>query len=66
MGNEIRKMWFNLGRHKIQFIPDMIGPILQMTLVPEDNLRRSTIPIFFDMMQCELHSNGNFNQVRAD
>lgn len=31
----------------------MVGPILEVTLVPEPELRKATIPIFFDMMQCE-------------
>jgi len=27
-----------------------------MTLIPETELRKATIPIFFDMMQCEFYS----------
>lgn len=46
----------SLGHHKIEFIPGMVGPILEMTLVPELELRKSTIPIFFDMMLCEYHT----------
>uniref|UniRef100_A0A8C7MTH5 Dedicator of cytokinesis 5 n=1 Tax=Oncorhynchus kisutch TaxID=8019 RepID=A0A8C7MTH5_ONCKI len=41
------------GPHKMKFIPAMVGPILKATLVPEPELRKATIPIFFDMMQCE-------------
>ena len=41
----------------------MVGPMLEMTLIPEAELRNDTIPIFFDMMQCELHSSGNFKTV---
>lgn len=41
------------GPHKMTFIPAMVGPILEVTLVPEPELRKATIPIFFDMMQCE-------------
>lgn len=37
----------------MKFIPGMVGPILEVTLVPEPELRKATIPIFFDMMQCE-------------
>ncbi|KAK7122279.1 hypothetical protein R3I94_019413 [Phoxinus phoxinus] len=55
IGFEIRDMWYNLGPHKIKFIPEMVGPILEMTLVPEIELRKATIAIFFDMMQCEFH-----------
>eukprot|EP00061_Rhincodon_typus_P005871 g25903.t1 len=49
------------GPHKIKFIPGMVGPILEMTLVPEPELRRATIPIFFDMMQCEYSVNYSFH-----
>ncbi|KAM9743108.1 dedicator of cytokinesis protein 5 isoform 1-T1 [Menidia menidia] len=53
LGFKIRDMWYNLGPHKMKFIPAMVGPILEVTLVPEPELRKATIPIFFDMMQCE-------------
>lgn len=53
MGFKIKEMWNNLGQNKIKFIPAMVGPILEVTLVPEPELRKDTIPIFFDMMQCE-------------
>lgn len=55
-GFEIRAMWFNLGQNKIRFVPGMVGPFLEMTLIPERELRKATIPIFFDMMQCEFYS----------
>nr|KAG5708357.1 hypothetical protein BaRGS_034388 [Batillaria attramentaria] len=71
---EIRSMWFNLGPNKIKFIPELVGPFLEMTLIPETELRRATIPIFFDMMQCEYmqpvpNSNriqGNFHEVENE
>ncbi|KAF7990611.1 hypothetical protein HCN44_000416 [Aphidius gifuensis] len=53
---EIRSMWFNLGQYKIMFVPSLVGPILEMALIPEAELRKATIPIFFDMMQCEFYS----------
>ncbi|XP_075881740.1 dedicator of cytokinesis protein 5 [Nelusetta ayraudi] len=53
IGFQMRDMWYNLGPHKMKFIPSMVGPILEVTLVPEPELRKATIPIFFDMMQCE-------------
>ena len=59
-----------LVHHKSQFIPDIVGPILEMTLIPEIELRKATIPIFFDMMYCEYtmittgqYRKGNFNRV---
>ncbi|XP_035674913.1 dedicator of cytokinesis protein 1-like isoform X4 [Branchiostoma floridae] len=66
IGFEILSMWFNLGQHKIKFIPEMVGPMLEMTLIPETKLREHTIPIFFDMMQCEFATRGNFNQVENE
>ncbi|NWZ42485.1 DOCK1 protein, partial [Brachypodius atriceps] len=65
IGASIRDMWYSLGQRKIEFIPGMVGPILEMTLVPELELRKSTIPIFFDMMLCEHRLTGSFSQVRA-
>uniref|UniRef100_A0A1I8NGF6 Signaling protein n=1 Tax=Musca domestica TaxID=7370 RepID=A0A1I8NGF6_MUSDO len=53
---EIRKMWFQLGEHKPQFVPQLVEPILEMSMIPEVELRKATIPIFFDMMQCEYYS----------
>ena len=29
-----------VGQHKIEFIPDIVGPILQMTLIPENGKHR--------------------------
>lgn len=55
-GFEIRSMWFNLGQNKVQFVPSLVVSILEMTLIPEPVLREATIPIFFDMMQCEFYS----------
>lgn len=45
-----------LGQNKVQFVPSLVGLILEMTLIPEPELRKATIPIFFDMMQCEFYS----------
>lgn len=53
------------GQRKIEFIPGMVGPILEMTLVPELELRKSTIPIFFDMMLCEYELTRSFSRVSA-
>ncbi|XP_057212417.1 dedicator of cytokinesis protein 5 [Triplophysa rosa] len=59
IGFKLGDMWYNLGPHKMKFIPAMVGPILEATLVPEPDLRKATIPIFFDMMQCEHHFSAN-------
>ncbi|XP_048459890.1 dedicator of cytokinesis protein 2-like [Rhincodon typus] len=61
IGFNIRDMWYKLAQNKIHFIPEMVGPILEMTLIPEIELRKATIPIFFDMMLCEY---AMFNKFR--
>jgi dedicator of cytokinesis protein 3 len=53
-----------LGEHKISFIPSMVGPFMEVTLVPEPELRKATLRIFFDMMECEQRVRGNFKQVQ--
>ncbi|CAH1397385.1 unnamed protein product [Nezara viridula] len=65
-GFEIRSMWFNLGQNKKQFIPGLVGPFLEMTLIPESDLRKATLPIFFDMMQCEFYSPRDTSDNRRD
>lgn len=54
---------FVSGQNKICFIPGMVGPILEMTLIPEVELQKATIPIFFDMMLCEYQRTGEFKKV---
>lgn len=66
MGFEIRTMWFNLGQHKINFVPTIVGQFLEMTLLPETELRKATIPIFFDMMQCEFYSPRQQGEAYSD
>ena len=45
------------------FVPSLVGPFLEVTLVPETELRKATLPIFLDMMECEKAQKGNFKQV---
>ncbi|XP_040200610.1 dedicator of cytokinesis protein 2 isoform X1 [Rana temporaria] len=66
IGFAIRDMWYKLDKHKICFIPGMVGPILEMTLIPETELRKATIPIFFDMMLCEFHQTGDFRKFENE
>lgn len=66
MGFQILSMWSQLGEHKLHFIPSMVGPFLEVTLVPEIELRKATLHIFFDMMECEQKSRGNFRQVESE
>ncbi|XP_071494855.1 dedicator of cytokinesis protein 1-like [Diadema antillarum] len=62
----IRTMWNYLGKNKIKFIPGMIGPFLEVALVPEVELRRATIPIFYDMINCEFSIKNNFKMFERE
>ncbi|GAB0196121.1 dedicator of cytokinesis protein 2 [Grus japonensis] len=66
IGFAIRDMWYKLGQNKICFIPGMVGPILEMTLIPEVELRKATIPIFFDMMLCEYQRTEEFRKFENE
>lgn len=50
---EVRAMWNSLGSHKPRFVPDLVACLLDLSLIPVEELRRAIIPIFYDMMQCE-------------
>ncbi|XP_015793034.1 dedicator of cytokinesis protein 2 [Tetranychus urticae] len=60
--SEIRCMWFHLDIHTIEFVPDLIGPFLEVALIPDQHLRKEIVPIFFEMMQCEFYSSRPSNQ----
>lgn len=65
MGFEIVQMWQGLGSFQKNFMLSMVCPFLEMTLVPETELRKATLPIFFDMVQCELNSKGAATMVET-
>lgn len=51
------------GDYKVNLIPSLIGPFLEVTLVPQPDLRNVLIPVFHDMMDREERRSGNFKQV---
>lgn len=65
MGFQILSMWEQLGEYKKHFIPSMVAPFLEVTLVPEKELRRATLPIFYDMIDAEFKATGTFKQVES-
>eukprot|EP00118_Oscarella_pearsei_P008176 m.41339 g.41339 ORF g.41339 m.41339 type:complete len:1906 (+) comp33136_c0_seq1:84-5801(+) len=66
MGFEVFTKWQSLGSLQIEFVPHMIGPFVSMTLIPKNDLRKSTMPIFFDMMEIEIKQKGDFKQVESE
>ncbi|CAG0919848.1 unnamed protein product [Notodromas monacha] len=67
MGAHVMCMWAVLGNEdRLGIIPALVGPFLDMTLVAQPLLRKRTIPIFFQIMETELFSKGNFKQVESE
>ncbi|KAH7639593.1 dedicator of cytokinesis protein-like protein 1 [Dermatophagoides farinae] len=65
MGLELVSCWELIGPFKITFIPNLVGPFVDVTLIPESELRYATIPIFYDMLMVDYMANANFKQVEA-
>nr|XP_034837145.1 dedicator of cytokinesis protein 1 [Maniola hyperantus] len=49
----LAEMWFNLESHKRYFIGPLVGPFLEVSFLRDEEVRNTTIPLFFDMMQTE-------------
>ncbi|XP_003378178.1 conserved hypothetical protein [Trichinella spiralis] len=66
----VRSMWFSMNcklifymLEKNQFIPSLVGFVLEVTLIPVEEVRKLTIPIFFDMMVTEFYLRANNNSA---
>ncbi|CAH0721003.1 unnamed protein product, partial [Brenthis ino] len=46
-------MWFSLEDHKRFFITHLVGTFLEVSFLRDEEVRNTTIPLFFDMMQTE-------------
>ncbi|KAI8491205.1 Dedicator of cytokinesis protein 3 [Branchiostoma belcheri] len=55
-----------VGEHKLNFLPGMVGSFLEISLVPETELRKALIPVFHDMMECEQATRGSFKEVECE
>ncbi|CAG0893401.1 unnamed protein product, partial [Darwinula stevensoni] len=66
MGHQLLSIWSKLDNHKIEFVPQMVGPILEVTLIPEQGLRKDFLPVFIDMMDCEFNIKGTKQQVENE
>ncbi|XP_062507511.1 dedicator of cytokinesis protein 1-like isoform X2 [Corticium candelabrum] len=66
MNRQVLDMWNSLEDLKMRFIPDLVGPFVEMALIDHDEIRRNTIPVFMNMMDCELQSTGDFRRVESE
>ena len=63
----VRSLWYFLGNHKRHFLPSIIGPLLEVALIPVLSIRQNTIIIFFDMLYfCHDHFLGDYSIVRNE
>lgn len=44
----------------------MVPNFLEITLVPELSLRKATLTVFYDMIQCEQVSTATTNDLKRD
>ncbi|CAL1526646.1 unnamed protein product [Lymnaea stagnalis] len=65
VGFHIYTLWNQLGANKHHLTMEMIGPFLKVTMVPQAELRKATIPIFFDIIQCEFKLKGDLKRVEG-
>ena len=63
LGEHVRVMWSRLADKRANFIPKLIGPFLEITLLKRRELRELSIPLVLDMMKCELEASGNIKRV---
>ncbi|GAB1608686.1 dedicator of cytokinesis protein 4 isoform X7 [Argonauta hians] len=66
LGFQVQMLWQELNDRKFHFIPYLVGPFLEVTLVPDMELRKATLPILFDMMECEMNISRNFEKVEKE
>lgn len=68
MGQQMLHMWAQLSdSEKRNFIPSLIGPFLEVSMIPEPRLRSQTLSVFFyDMMKAEYRLNGNFKETESE
>jgi len=52
-----------LGQHKAHFVPLIVRPLLEVTFVPATELRKATLPIFYDVLECQQQKAGNLREV---
>ncbi|XP_014772011.1 dedicator of cytokinesis protein 3 isoform X2 [Octopus bimaculoides] len=66
LGFQVQTLWQDLEDYKFHFIPYLVGPFLEVTLVPDKELRKATLPILFDMMECEMKLSKSFMKVEKE
>ncbi|XP_059098752.1 dedicator of cytokinesis protein 3-like [Tigriopus californicus] len=66
MAFQILSLWSHLGDLKQFFVPGIVGPLLKMTSIPDVELRKSALPVFYDLLDYEHRLKGHFKQIECE
>ncbi|XP_065920842.1 dedicator of cytokinesis protein 1-like isoform X2 [Dysidea avara] len=58
--------WKILSHVHSQFVPDIVGPFLKVSLITEPVIKRSTLLVFFDLMVSQLQTRGNLLTLETE
>ena len=51
---------------QIQLVPSLVGPLLELILVPLRDIRQTIVPVLIDMMEVEQRIKGSFKQMETE
>jgi hypothetical protein len=50
----------------LQLVPSLVGPLLEVSLVPQREVRQTLLPLLFRLMETEQAHKGNFRWQLLD
>ncbi|CAI8007599.1 Dedicator of cytokinesis protein 3, partial [Geodia barretti] len=66
LGRHVVSLWHRLGDKKGNFIPNLVKPFLEISLIKHKELRRVSLPLIMDIMECEQRASCNFKRVETE
>ena len=48
-----------VGGHKVHFVPQIVRQLLDVTFVPATELRKATLPMLYDVLECQQQKAGS-------
>jgi hypothetical protein len=66
VGCHVATLWHKLGDKKGSFIPNLVKPFLEISLLKHKELRRVCLPLVMDIMVCEQKASCNFKRVETE
>ena len=51
---------------RMQVVPTLVGPLLELTLVPVREIRQTILPLLIGMMDAEQKTKGSFKQMETE